>query len=438
MGHQGGASLGLPEGFVKERVAVVGSGIAGMGAAWNLRDRAELTIFEKQSRPGGHTNTVVVREEGREVPIDTGFIVFNHATYPHLVRLFKELGVPVQPAEMSFSVHDGVTGLEYNGMGLDKLFAQRSNLWNPRFYRMVADILRFFSVANAALNNPSTARCTILEFARLHGLGSDFLNFYLIPMGSAVWSTEPGRMLDFPALSLIRFFKNHGFLGVSTHHPWFTVSGGSRCYRDRLLAALAPVRLPAEVVEVRQEASRASIRTACGELLHFDRVVLATHADEALAMLPGADADQQRLLGAFRYQKNTATLHTHAAVMPERRRAWASWNYRLHRTTHGDRVATTHYWMNALQRVSRVRDYFVSINGRALVPDDCVLYETTYDHPVFTLEAMDAQAGLSTLNQRGGDQRVFFCGSYFRHGFHEDAYWSAVELAAILRPILRG
>ena len=348
---------------MRERIGIIGSGIAGMGAAWQLRNHADITLIEREARPGGHTNTVTVEENGREIPIDTGFIVFNHVTYPHLVRLFEELGVETKPSEMSFSVQHLPSGLEYNGMGLDKLFAQRGNILNPRFHALVFQILRFFRVARALLEKPDSLNCTVGEFVQKHGLGVDFLNLYLIPMSSAVWSTDPRQMLDFPALSLIRFFQNHGFLGVTTHHPWFTVSGGSRSYRDKLLAHLRPVQLPAKAVEVKESETSATVRIEDGKLLEFDRVIIAAHADEALAMLAAPDEAQSRLLGAFGYQKNTATLHTDQSVMPRIRRAWASWNYRVEQDAHGDREATTHYWMNALQGVSKTRDYFVSVNG---------------------------------------------------------------------------
>lgn len=421
---------------MRERIAIVGTGIAGMGTAWQLRQSAHITLIERDPRPGGHTNTVTIDEDGTTVPIDTGFIVFNHATYPNLVELFRELGVVTKPSEMSFSVRHEPADLEYNGMGLDKLFSQRRNILRPRFHALVLAIMRFFRVARAALENPADLECTVAEFVERHRLGKDFLEFYLVPMSSAVWSTEPARMLDFPALSLIRFFQNHGFLGVTTHHPWFTVSGGSQTYRDKILAAFDPVRLPAKVVGVCEGDTSARIRLEDGTELDFDRVVIAAHADEALAMLESPDPLQQRLLEAFRYQRNTATLHTDPSVMPRARRAWAAWNYRVESQPGGGTRATTHYWMNALQGVSKKKNYFVSINGTESIPDSAVLYRTVYEHPVFTLEAMRAQRELPLLNSRSPDQRVFFCGSYFRHGFHEDAYSSAVDLARVLRPLL--
>jgi len=418
---------------VKERVAIIGTGVAGLGCAWKLRDVADVTLIEKQARPGGHSNTVTIDEDGEPIRIDTGFIVFNHATYPHLVRLFDELGVRTKPSEMSFSVCHKPSGIEFNGMGLSKVFAQRRNLLRPRFYKLLLQIFRFFRVARAALNDPATEALTLRDFVKRHQLGQDFLNLYLVPMSSAVWSTEPNRVLDFPALSLLRFFQNHGFLGVTTHHPWFTVDGGAKTYVDKILAAVRPVRLPAKVVSVTESADSTAVVIENGESMTFDRVIIAAHADEALAMLSAPTSEQSRLLGAFGYQRNMARLHTDERVMPRQRRAWAAWNYRVADTGNGP-VATTHYWMNALQNVSKKRNYFVSINGD--IPADQALYEAVYEHPVFTLEAMRAQTELPTLNTRSPNQRTFFCGSYFRHGFHEDAYASAVDLSSVMRPLL--
>jgi len=422
---------------VKERIAIIGTGVAGLGCAWQLRNDADITLIERESKPGGHSNTVFVEEDGKSLPIDTGFIVFNHSTYPNLVRLFEELGVDTKPSEMSFSVQHLPSGLEYNGMGPDKVFAQRRNLLRPRFYRLLFQILKFFRVAQDALADPATGPLSLAEFARKHRLGQDFLDFYLVPMSSAVWSTDPLRILDFPALSLLKFFQNHGFLGVSTHHPWFTVEGGAKSYVDKILAAVNPVRLPARVIGVSESPGGATVRTVDGSQEVFDRVIIAAHADEALEMLDSPDEPQRRLLSPFGYQRNPATLHTDESVMPRRKRAWASWNYRLESDPAGRIQATTHYWMNALQGISKNKNYFVSINAGGQIPDEKILYSTVYMHPVFTLEAMRAQADLPLLNTRSPDQRVFFCGSYFAHGFHEDAYSSAVHLAPILQSILR-
>lgn len=414
-----------------ERIAIVGTGVSGVGCAWHLRDRAAITLFEKDGRAGGHTNTVVVKEEGRDIPIDTGFIVFNRQTYPNLCRLFEELEVEVKPSEMSFSVQHLPTGLEYNGMGLNKLFAQRKNVFNPRFLVLIASIMKFFRAANASLEEPS--EMTLREFVAKHKLGSDFLEFYLVPMSSAVWSTSPKDVLDFPAAALIRFFHNHGFLGVSTHHPWFTVAGGAHTYLQKILKVVGQPKLKAKVVQVSENNHEATVTTSDGSVLAFDRVILAGHADQTLAMLAKADEAQQRLLSPFRYENNHATLHTWEGVMPKSRLAWASWNYRVEKPSDGDLKPATHYWMNALQGVSKKKNYFVSLNSREQIPDDNVLYETDYEHPIFNLEAIRAQNELNNLNTRSRDQRIFFCGSYFKYGFHEDAYSSALYLSRLLQ-----
>ncbi len=416
---------------MKEHIAIVGTGVAGLGCAWNLRQHARLTFLEQDTRPGGHTNTVTVEENGRPVPIDTGFIVFNKVTYPNLCRLFAELDIPIKPSEMSFSVQHIPTGLEYNGMGINKVFAQRRNFFRPRFHRFLSQIQRFFRAANELLHQPDLAPLTLREFARRHELGQDFLDLYLVPMSSAVWSTDPKNVLDFPAATLIRFFHNHGFLGVDTHHPWFTVEGGAKTYLQKILAACGAPRLNAKVVRVEEKPGAAEVTLSSGEKLAFDRVVLASHADQSLALLAAPDADQERLLTPFRYQKNHATLHTDPGVMPKKRRAWASWNYRVE-----DGWAATHYWMNALQGVSKKQNYFVSLNSEGRIPSDKVLYETVYDHPVFTLEAMRAGEELPQLNARDPAQRIFFCGSYFKYGFHEDAYTSGLQAAEVLKPLI--
>lgn len=417
---------------MKERIAIVGTGIAGLGCAWNLRDCCEITLFEQDTRPGGHTNTVEAEEDGAMLPIDTGFIVFNKVTYPHLCRLFEELKVPIKPSEMSFSVQHFPARIEYNGMGLRKVFAQPRNLFRPRFHAFLGKIQQFFRVANDLVSASAPPQMTLREFVAHHDLGQDFLDWYLVPMSSAVWSTEPGDVLDFPAGTLIHFFHNHGFLGVDTHHPWFTVDGGARTYVKKILAETGAPRLAAKVVEVREVRDECIVTTEEGDRLSFDRVIIAAHADQALRMLAAPDADQQRLLAPFRYQRNDAILHTDRGIMPKRRIAWASWNYRV-TGTGDDTRATTHYWMNALQGVSKKRDYFVSLNSDDLIDPQRVIYRTTYEHPVFTAPAVSAQDDLPKLNDRSPSQRVYFCGSYFKYGFHEDAYASAVRLCETLR-----
>ena len=420
----------------RPRIAVVGTGVSGLSCAWRLRDQAEITLFESEKRPGGHSNTVTVLEEGREIPIDTGFIVFNQVTYPNLCQLFGELDVAVKQSEMSFSVQHTVMGLEYNGMGLNKLFAQRRNICSLRFLALIAEIMRFFRVGRRWLRDEAESNSSnegadladedLATFCKRHHFGPDFLELYLVPMSSAVWSTEPGRILEFPAATLLHFFHNHGFLGITTHHPWFTVDGGARTYVEKILRKLEAPRLGDPVVSIEETPEGAWVSTASGARELFDAVVLASHADQSLRMLKAPTPEQKRLLSAFHYQHNDASLHTDDSVMPRRRRAWASWNFRVEGHPGSHRKAATHYWMNALQGVSKKQNYFVSLNSTERIDPQRVLYSTTYEHPIFTLEAIRAQRELPGLNRSG---RIFFCGSYFRYGFHEDACMAGFDAA---------
>jgi predicted NAD/FAD-binding protein len=412
----------------KERLAVIGGGIAGLGAAWLLRNRYDVTVFERERHIGGHSNTVEVDENGRRVPIDTGFMVFNKVTYPYLVRLFDELRVPIKPTEMSFSVRNDELDIEYNGMGLNRVFAQRANLVRPRFLKLLAQIMRFFRVANASLDDESLEKMSLDEFVRRHRLGDDFLRLYLVPMSASIWSITPGGALDFPAATLVRFFHNHGFLGVTTHHPWFTVDGGSREYVKRMLADLPRTHASSPVASVEASADQATVRTKDGAAHTFDRVILAAHADESLALLQSPTPLQEKLLSAFRYQANETLLHTDATVMPQRKLAWAAWNYRMEPSGEGERPST-HYYMNRLQGVSDRENYFVSLNYADRIDSEKVLWRTNYTHPIFDRGALRAQHHLPSINAELPDQRIFFCGSYFRYGFHEDALASGVQCA---------
>ena len=412
----------------RERLAVIGGGIAGLGAAWLLRKRYDVTVFEREKHIGGHSNTVEVDENGRRVPIDTGFMVFNKVTYPYLVRLFDELRVPIKPTEMSFSVRNDELDIEYNGMGFNRVFAQRANLVRPRFLKLLAQILRFFRVANASLDDDSLETMSLDEFVRRHRLGDDFLRLYLVPMSASIWSITPGGALDFPAATLVRFFHNHGFLGVTTHHPWFTVDGGSREYVKRMLADLPRTHAASPVISVEPAPDKVTVRTEDGAAHTFDRAILAAHADESLALLSPPTPLQEKLLSTFRYQANETLLHTDTTVMPRRKLAWAAWNYRMEPSDEGERPST-HYWMNRLQGVSDRENYFVSLNYADRIDPAKVLWRTNYTHPIFDRGALAAQHQLPTINAESSDQRVFFAGSYFRYGFHEDALASAVQCA---------
>jgi len=406
-----------------KRLAIIGTGIAGLGCAHFLHRRYALTLYEKNDHAGGHANTVMVAEPQRTVPVDTGFMVFNRVTYPHLTRLFEELGVAVKPTDMSFSVMHRPTGLEYCGSSLNHLFAQRRNLLRPRFWRMVRQINRFNTEAVAALADPQYENHTLGDYVRERGYGEDFLELYLVPMSSAVWSTPPALMREFPAVTLLRFFHNHGFLGLHTQHPWLTVVNGAKAYVERIIAPFRQViRLQRGAASVRREGGAVRVTDTAGQAETFDHVILASHADESLRMLADADAQERAVLGEFKYQPNLALLHTDASVMPKTWRCWAAWNYRME----AGQTPSTIYWMNRLQGVSDRQNYFVSINGEHSVNPNTVLKRIHYEHPVFSRGAIRAQAELPRLNERMNN--VYFCGSYFRHGFHEDAFTSALEL----------
>lgn len=422
------------------KLAIIGTGISGLGCAHFLQHDYELTLFEQNDYIGGHSNTVEAREPAtpsappRAVPIDTGFMVFNHVTYPNLTRLFRELGVATQPAPMSFSVRHADTGLEFAGSSLNHLFAQRRNLLRPRFWRMLRAIDRFNREAVAALEDPAVRHETLGDYVRRRGYGADFFDLYLVPMSSAVWSTPPELMLQFPATTLLRFFHNHGFLGLHTQHPWFTVQGGAKTYVAKLTAPFRHrIRLGDAATRVVRTGDAVIVTTSSGHTERFDKAILACHGDQALRLLAAPTFDEARVLTEFRYQPNIATLHTDASVMPRTRLAWSSWNYEINGDRAGRISTATHYWMNSLQRVSDRENYFVSINRPEAIAPDRVVRRIAYEHPLFTLGAIRAQEALPALNAAARDTtETYFAGAWQRFGFHEDGLLSAIRLSQLL------
>lgn len=413
----------------RPRIAIVGTGIAGLGCAHFLHPHADLTLYEAEADYGGHSNTVLVEEDGRSLPVDTGFMVFNHQTYPNLCRLFRELGVETQRTDMSFSLAHLPTGYEWNGASLDKIFGQRRNLLSPRFWRFLLKIHRFNRETAAALEDPRYAGMSLREYAEARGYGRDFLDLYILPMGSAVWSTPPERMLDFPARTLMRFWYNHGFLGMETRHPWWTVTGGSRQYVRKIAAPFADrIRLSTPVERIERAGGKVRLQARGQAPETYDKVILATHAPTSLRLLADPTPLEQELLPAFRYQPNLATLHTDERFMPRERRCWASWNYRIQVSPQGVLEPSTHYWMNSLQGVSRKRNYFVSINAPAGLDESKVVCRIPYEHPLFDVGAVALQPRLAELNRLAPDQTTYYCGAWFRYGFHEDGLLSAVQL----------
>ncbi len=416
-----------------KRVAIIGSGISGLGCAHFLSRSHDITLFEKDTRLGGHTHTLDLHEEARPFSMDTGFMVYNERTYPLLTQLFASLDIRTKPTSMSFSVRHDPEVVEYRGTSFNTLFAQRRNLVRPRYWRFLAAVARFNREAAAALAKGELHDVTLECFLRKRRFGDDFRRFYLQPIGGAVWSVPPGSVLAFPAETLIRFFHNHGFLGYSTHFPWRTVDGGASRYVRKLTSPLRDrIRTGDAVARVERQGSSVHLYTESGGNACFDAVILACHADQALSLLARPSDEEAAALGAFRYQPNNATIHTDASVMPRSRTAWASWNYRVSRDPSSTRERySTHYWMNSLQGLTTSGNYFVSLNADDTVDPARVIRQIVYRHPVFDTRAVHAQSLLPALNRRPGN-RVFFCGSYFGYGFHEDGLRSAYELSRLL------
>jgi len=418
---------------MRQRVAIVGTGISGMACAYFLHKRFELRLFEQNSHIGGHSLTVDALEGSNKIPIDMGFMVFNQKTYPNLSRLFDELDVPVKDSKMSFSVQHLLLGLEYCGTSLNHLFAQRKNLLSPRFWRMVLQINRFNKESALALQSEEYDSLTLEEYVKLREYGDDFLRLYIIPMSSAVWSTPPDLMLKFPVTTLLRFFHNHGFLGLHTQHQWLTLDGGSREYVNRLTAPFKNHILTTDpVVRVVRGNGNVTVHTKNGKMETFDKVIMASHADQSLRLLSQPTEQESGILGKFRYQKNIGTLHTDPGLMPRSKLCWASWNYRIKQDEDGKSHPCTIYWMNSLQKVSEKENYFVSINGEDEIDERKIIKQVELEHPIFDRGAVESQVKLKDLNRHSPDRSVYFCGSYFKYGFHEDALTSAIDLCTTL------
>ncbi|MDP3533875.1 MAG: FAD-dependent oxidoreductase [Halomonas sp.] len=417
-------------GTASQRIAIIGSGISGMAAGWYLSAQHEVTLFEADSRLGGHTATMDVEVDGKPYAIDTGFIVFNDWTYPHFQRLLETLGVPSQATEMSFSVHETDVDFEYNGHTLGSLFAQRRNLLRPAFYRLLRDILRFNKQATADLESQRLpSEMTLGEYLDKNGYGYAFQRRYLLPMGAAIWSASIGDLRAFPLAFFVRFFRNHGLLSVNHRPQWYTLVGGSRRYIPNLTAPYASrIHLNTPVTRITRSDTGVMITTAQGTQ-HFDQVVLACHADQALAMLGDPTPAERDILGAMPYQDNEVVLHTDTALLPRRQRAWASWNYRLDGRGAEERVSVT-YNMNILQRLESDTTFCVTLNDSASIDPGKVLGRYTYAHPQFTLAGQAAQRRHSDISSPA--RRTHFCGAYWRNGFHEDGVWSALRVAQAL------
>ena len=415
------------EAGARRKIAVIGGGISGMGAAWALSEHNDVTLIEAAPRLGGHARTKLAGKRGNQ-PVDTGFIVYNRVNYPNLVRFFEMLKVPVVPSDMSFGASIDGGRLEFSLANLQGIFAQKRNLVNLRYLAMLRDILRFNAGAEASV--AAYPDQTIGQLIQRMGLSDGFRDFYLAPMSGAIWSTPVDRILDFPAQAMITFFKNHNLLQATGQHQWYTVAGGSVEYVNRLAEAMTQrgvtIRLGAAVAGVRRWGLGSEVRCAGGDWERFDDVVMATHSDDSLRMLVDPTSPEREILGAIRYQPNTVTLHADASLMPKRRSAWASWVYAEDKDAPADGIDLT-YWMNNLQPIPHDDLHLVTLNTRRPIREELIYDQTVLRHPVYDLAALAAQKRLAAVN---GARNIWFCGAWTKNGFHEDGLSSGLEVAA--------
>ncbi len=407
------------------RIAVIGSGISGLSAAWLLSTRHDVTLYERAERVGGHSNTVEVTTRNGPIPVDTGFIVYNELNYPNLTALFCALDVPTQPSDMSLAVSLDDGALEYSGSDLRGFLAQKRNLFRPRFWAMLRDLARFYRDAGADAQSLDE-RIGLGEYLEARRYGAAFRDDHLLPMAAAIWSAPARAMLDYPAAAFIRFNNNHGLLRVRDRPQWRTVVGGSRSYVERLTRPFAQgIRRGAAVMSVRRGGAGVELRDGAGGTDRFDEVVIATHADEALALLGDPSADEGALLGAFRYSHNIAALHSDITLMPKRRAVWSSWNALGAREAQAQPASVT-YWMNRLQGFASPEPLFVTLNPSRPPRAGRLIHTESYAHPLFDAAAMRAQRRLWALQ---GKRRTWFCGCYFGAGFHEDGLQAGLAVA---------
>ena len=408
------------------KIAIIGAGISGLTAAYYLRHQHQLAVFESADRIGGHTATIDVDWQGRHYAVDTGFIVYNDWTYPNFIELLDELGVATRPTEMSFSVRCDRTGLEYGGNNLNTLFAQRRNLLRPSFHRMLRDILRFNREAVRDLDSGKLAADTTLgEYLTANGYGESFIQHYLLPMGSAIWSASIDGMNRFPLLFFVRFFRNHGLLSVNNRPQWHVIEGGSRSYLEPLTREFRDaIRLNARIESIRRQPGGVQIRMADGRTEQFDQVVFACHSDQALALLADPTRAESLALGAIPYQANDVVLHTDDSLLPRSRLAWSSWNYWLRERE--QQRAVLNYNMNILQGLDANTTFCVTLNASETIDPRKIIGRFSYSHPQFSLDAIAAAQQIDRFN---GTHRSWYAGAYLGNGFHEDGVVSGRKVA---------
>ncbi|MBX3417803.1 MAG: FAD-dependent oxidoreductase [Pirellulaceae bacterium] len=411
------------------RIAIIGSGISGMTAAYYWRNAHEVTVFEANSYIGGHTNTIDVEEAGKTIPVDTGFIVCNDRTYPNFLKLLQEINIEYQPTGMTFSVQCEASGIEYRGADLNGLFAQRRNLFRPAHYGLLSEMLRFNRQVERLLE-PLDPDISVGEFFRRHSFRQSFREHFFLPMASAIWSCPNSTVEQFPMRFIVEFYRHHGLLSVNDRPQWYVIKGGSQTYMRALApASLARIHINTPIVNVLRSADEVVLTTRAGEQQSFDHVLFACHSDQALRILgSGATASEREILGAFPYEKNIAVLHRDHRVLPQNRRAWACWNYFLPQTPSAK--ATVTYNMNLLQGLKTRHTYCVSLNCEERIAPQSIIQRIEYEHPIFTTERRSAQQRHPELI---GPNRSSFAGAYWGNGFHEDGVVSALAVCEGLK-----
>lgn len=409
------------------KIAVVGGGISGILTAYLLQQNHQVVLFEKNAYTGGHTNTIVIPSgPDQGLPVDTGFIVFNEKTYPVFIRFLTRLGVSFHKTGMSFSYCCQRTGQVFASRNLNTLFARRSNLLRPGYWLFVRGMVRFLETIRADYLSGRLPDITLAAYLKQNGFSDNVMNWFVVPMAAAIWSASDARILGFPVRAFAQFYENHGLLTVRNHPAWYFVGGGSHSYVNAFLKSFTgQVMNRRPVGQIKRNEGGVTLTLSDGEKLDFDKVVVATHADEALALLSDPTPDENRLLSAWRYSRNYTVLHTDASLMPPNRVAWASWNYLRAAEEGGDRPITVTYHMNRLQKLKTSTDYFVTLNPVRPIPGQYVITTIDYTHPIYDEAAFATQAELDTLNDRC---HTFFCGSYFGYGFHEDGARSALNV----------
>lgn len=406
------------------KIAIIGSGISGLSAAYFLNKKHDITIYEKNSYIGGHARTLEIDYEGTKIAVDTGFIVFNYRNYFHLTNLFKELNVEVEKSDMSFGISINKGEIEWSAQSLISLFGQPSNLFNPKFYRMLFDMRKFFK--NAALILNEDKKIPLGEFLEELKIGEEFKEWFLLPMGAAIWSCPLATMMQFPAKSFVRFFENHGLLTITDQPQWFTVKGGSKNYVKKISENFSnKILTNCAATKIKRLDDKIEIIDSQGNKKTYDKIIFACHGDEALSMLEDASNEEKEILSAFKYQENVAYLHRDQSLMPKRKRCWASWIYLKENDDIKNNLAVS-YWMNNLQNIDKKKPLFITLNPPYAPSSDLVFDRHIFYHPIFTQEAIDAQEKITQIQ---GQNNTYFCGAHLRYGFHEDGILSAVNIA---------